>query len=153
VFSLFHGQNRIRSTDGPNHWVPFTEEEIGTKDEIKSHFMIDLLAGKGEKRPVQGDLFKEAEESSQKPLLSPEARAVLEAAKALYRYYHATPHANPNASFYDIRLHFQKTDGRGHMNPTSADETYNTLLSALRAAQKPLAARIAEAVYRHGFLK
>ena len=39
------------------------------------------------------------------------------------------------------------------MNPSSADETYNALLAALRAAQKDLAERIAEGVYRHGFLK
>lgn len=153
VFSLFHGQNRIRSTDGPNHWVPFSEEEIGTKDEIKSHFMIDLLAGKGGKRHVQGDLFETGEGASRKPVLSPEARAVLEAAKGLYRYYHSLPDANPDASFYDIRLRFQKTDERGRMNPSSADETYNALLAALRAAQKDLAERIAEGVYRHGFLK
>ena len=153
VYTLFHGQNRIRASDGPNHWVPFSEEEIGTKDEIKSHYMIDLLAGKTEKRLVQADLFAGAAGSSREPILSPEARAVLQAAKALYRHYHAAPDANPDASFYDIRLHFQKTDARGRMKPTSDDETYNTLLAALRAVQKPLAARIAEAVYRHGFLK
>lgn len=153
VYTLFHGQNRIRSSDGPNHWVPFAEEEIGTKDEIKSHFMIDLLAGKGGKRHVQGDLFETGEGASRKPVLSPEARAVLEAAKGLYRYYHSLPDANPDASFYDIRLRFQKTDERGRMNSSSADETYNALLAALRAAQKDLAERIAEGVYRHGFLK
>ena len=153
VYTLFHGQNRIRSSDGPNHWVPFSEEEIGTKDEIKSHFMIDLLAGKGGKRHVQGDLFETGGGASRKPVLSPEAREVLEAAKGLYRYYHSLPDANPDASFYDIRLRFQKTDERGRMNPSSADETYNALLAALRAAQKDLAERIAEGVYRHGFLK
>jgi hypothetical protein len=153
VYTLFHGQNRIRSSDGPNHWVPFSEEEIGTKDEIKSHFMIDLLAGKGGKRHVQGDLFETGEGASRKPVLSSEARAVLEAAKGLYRYYHSLPDANPDASFYDIRLRFQKTDERGRMNPSSSDETYNALLAVLRAAQKDLAERIAEGVYRHGFLK
>ena len=153
VYSLFHGQNRIQSANGINHWVPFSEEEIGTKDEIKSHFMIDLLEGNALRSPVQGDLFKQDEKKNDKPALSAAARAVLKAAKALYRHYHAQANANPNASFYDIRLHFQKTDERGRMNPTSADETYNALLAALRAAQKPLAARIAEAVYRHGFLK
>ncbi len=153
VYTLFHGQNRIRSADGPNHWVPFSEEESGAKDETKNRFMIDLLAGKGEKRHVQGDLFKKVEGISRNPSLSPEARAVLEAAKALYRYYHALPDANPDASFYDIRLRFQKTDERGRMNSSSDDETYNALLATLRAAQKPLAARIAEGAYRHGFLK
>ena len=153
VYTLFHGQNRIRSSDGPNHWVPFSEDEIGTKDEIKSHFMIDLLAGKGGKRHVQGDLFAAAEGATRKPVLSPEARAVLEAAKGLYRYYHSLPDANPDASFYDIRLRFQGTDDRGRMNPSSSDPAYNTLLTALRAAQKTLAERIAEGVYLHGFLK
>lgn len=151
VWALF--DNVIKSSDGPNHWVPFSEEEIGTQDEIKSHYMIDLLSGKGGKREVQGDLFAPTEATSRKPHLSPEARAVLAAAKALYRYYHTQPSSNPDASFYDIRLHFQKTDDRGRMNPTSPDETYNTLLTSLRTAQKPLSARIAEAVYRHGFLK
>ena len=71
----------------------------------------------------------------------------------MYRYYHSLPDANPDASFYDIRLRFQKTDERGRMNPSSSDETYNALLAALRSAQKDLAERIAEGVYRHGFLK
>lgn len=153
VFSLFHGQNRIKSSDGPNHWVPFSEEEIGTRDEIKSHFMIDLLAGKAEKRYVQGDLLKESENTPRKPVFSPEARAVLEAGKALYRYYHAQPDSHPDASFYDIRLHFQGTDEKGRMNAKSGDETYNARLEVLRAAMKELAGRIADGVYRHGFLK
>lgn len=153
VYAIFHGQNHISSSDGPNHWVPFSEEEIGTRDEIKSHFMIDLLAGKAEKRYVQGDLLKESENTPRKPVFSPEARAVLEAGKALYRYYHAQPDSNPDASFYDIRLHFQGTDEKGRMNAKSGDETYNARLEALRAAMKELAGRIADGVYRHGFLK
>ena len=39
------------------------------------------------------------------------------------------------------------------MNATSADETYNKLLAALRAAHKALAAKIAPKVYEYGFLK
>ena len=39
------------------------------------------------------------------------------------------------------------------MNPTSADETYNALLSALRAAMKKLAAQIKPKVYDYGFLR
>ena len=65
--------------------------------------------------------------------------------------------ANPNASYYDIRRHFQgmKTTAKGkeQMNPTSADETYNALLSALRAAMKKLAAQIEPKVYDYGFLR
>ena len=39
------------------------------------------------------------------------------------------------------------------MNATSADETYNTLLAALRTAHKALAAQIAPKVFEYGFLK
>ena len=85
------------------------------------------------------------------------ARAVLDAGRALWRYYHAQPGANPNASYYDIRLHFQgvkrTASGKEQMNATSADETYNTLLAALRTAHKALAAQIAPKVYEYGFLK
>ena len=43
--------------------------------------------------------------------------------------------------------------GKEQMNPTSADETYNALLSALRAAMKKLAAQIEPKVYDYGFLR
>ena len=39
------------------------------------------------------------------------------------------------------------------MNNVSADEKYNQMLAELRQAQKRLAAKIADGVYRHGFLK
>ena len=28
AYTLFHGQNRISSTEGTNHWIPFTEQEV-----------------------------------------------------------------------------------------------------------------------------
>ena len=61
VFTLFHGQNRISVTSTslsdrlvsgvePNHWIPFTEQEVGCKNAFKSDFMSnfirDFLAGK-----------------------------------------------------------------------------------------------------------
>ena len=89
--------------------------------------------------------------------LTPAARAVLDAGRELWRYYHAQSNANPNASYYDIRLHFQglkKTaSGKEQMNSTSPDATYNALLAKLRAAHKDLAAQIAPKVYEYGFLK
>ncbi len=89
--------------------------------------------------------------------LTPAARAVLDAGRELWRYYHAQPNSNPNASYYDIRLHFQgvkKTaSGKEQMNVTSPDATYNALLANLRAAHKTLAAQIAPKVYEYGFLR
>jgi len=160
AYTLFHAQNRIRSADGVNHWVPFSEEEAGTRDEIKSHFMIDLLKGKtpfSVSKREEPDVFAfmnpDKPKKRAKTGFSREARAVLNAALPLYRYYHARPDANPNASFYDIRQYFQGVDEKGRMNSTSGDDEYNRLLAALRLAQKDLAAKIAEGVYRHGFLK
>ena len=194
VYALFHGQNRISSRDGVNHWIPFTEEEVGARDCFKSHFMSDVLNGRAVSMkppqagtaassmpPYQGELFADARDArpchedesvgsrvprdrnsaSLRPCvkenLSTAARAVLDAGRELWRYYHAQPNANPDASYYDIRLHFQgtTTDAKGKvkMNPDSADATYTSLLANLRAAMKNLAKRIEPKVYEYGFLK
>ena len=85
--------------------------------------------------------------------LSPAARAVLDAGRGLWRYRHAQPDAAPNASYYDIRAHFQGSKPNGAMNSRSDDATCNTFLSALRAAHKALAAQVEPKVYEYGFLK
>ena len=68
----------------------------------------------------------------------PEATAVFDAGRELWRYYHTQPGANPNASYYDIREHFQGRNEKGKMNPKSADETYNLLLAKLKEAMEAL---------------
>ena len=89
--------------------------------------------------------------------MSPTARAVLDVGCELWRYYHAQPNANPNASYYDIRLHFQGTTtnakGKVKMNSESYAATSTARLANLRAAMKDLATRIAPKVYEYGFLK
>ena len=134
AFTLFHGQNRISSEQGINHWIPFSEQEVDAKDVFASHFMSDYIKD------------KQIE-------FSAEAQAVFAAGKALWKYYHEQPQANPNASFYDIRAYFQGRDKNGKMNKDSADAQYMALIGSLRQAQKVLAAKIAEKVYKYGFLK
>ncbi len=196
VFTLF--DNVVKSADGVNHWIPFTEEEVSAKSCFKSHFMSDFINGRAGSTlsadaarsviaPYQGELdFENVElckcenmEVCKQPMLdaathfhssilshfhnstlshfSPVARAVLDAGRELWRYYHAQPNANPNASYYDIRLHFQgvkrTASGKEQMNATSSDATYNALLANLRAAHKTLAAQIALKVYEYGFLR
>ena len=50
VFTLFHGQNRISAMQGTNHFIPFTEQQVGCKKAFKSAFMSgflrDFFAGK-----------------------------------------------------------------------------------------------------------
>ena len=178
VFALFHGQNRISNEHGTNYWIPFTEEEVDSKEKFESHFMSDYINGKLEKKEMtaeerevyerdgknyhQADAFEQPkpESSTTKggPLVfSSEAQAVMDAGRELWRYYHKQPNANPNASFYDIRLHFQGTkttkSGKLQMNTESQDKTYTLLISDLRQKLKELAKKIEPKVYEYGFLK
>ena len=147
--------NQIRAQYGTNHWIPYTEYEVDAKEKFSSHFMADFLAGKlGRKEGDTGDIFTESVDliPREPVVFSPEARAVLDAGRALWRYYHAQPNANPNAALYDIRLHFQGSKPNGHMNPKSDDASYTELISTLRTALKALAKKIEPKVYEHGFL-
>ena len=89
--------------------------------------------------------------------MSPAATSVLDAGRELWRYYHAQPDANPDASYYDIRLHFQgvtvDAKGKSKMNADSKDAKYTELVGNLRAAMKRLAKEIEPKVYEYGFLK
>ena len=155
AFTLFHGQNRITSTEGTNHWIPFTEAEVDAKDRFESHFMTDFMAGKlaSNENTSGGSLFQGASFVPSAPLVfSPEATAVFDAGRELWRYYHAQPHANPNASYYDIRAHFQGRNDKGKMNAKSDDAEYMRLLGNLKEAMEGLRQRIVPKVYAYGFL-
>jgi hypothetical protein len=157
VYTLFHGQNRISSEHGTNHWIPFTEEEVSAQEKFESHFMSDYLQGKHTPSKTlicaEGELFAEGQSQTdtlepQKLQFSPEAQAVMDAGRELWRYYHKQPIAkeHPNASFYDIRLYFQGTkttkSGKRQMNTESTDATYTSLITNLRQKQKELAKKV-----------
>ncbi|MDR3182284.1 MAG: hypothetical protein LBT89_05065, partial [Planctomycetaceae bacterium] len=135
LYTLFHGQNRILSAHGVNHWIPFTETEVNAREKFDSRFMSGFLKGKK---------------------LSKEAEAVLGAGRELWRYYHAKTKSDKtvsvNASYYDIREYFQGRSERGTMKTKSADEAYNVLIKALRDTVKVLAKKIEPKVYEYGFL-
>ena len=165
VYTIFHGQNRITSADGVNHWIPFTEREVGAQQLFASHFMSDYLRGakfstSPNKAQSQTSLFvplkapstREVENFAPLSHLSADARAVLDAGRNLWRYYHQQPEANPDASYYDIRRHFQGTDPKGRMNPDSRDAKYMRLWADLKEAEKRLASHIEPKVYAYGFL-
>jgi len=176
AFSLFSPKNNIQSQLGINYWIPFTEREIGAHDEFDSHFMTNFIAGRcasgaGTKYEVLSTRQSDAKEKSKKgvgslrnlteeesfaptePLVfSAEAIAVFDAGRELWRYYHAQPNANPNASYYDIREHFQGRNEKGRMNPTSKDAEYNRLLGNLKETMEALRLKIVPKVYEYGFL-
>ena len=78
VWMLFHGKNLTASADDlewngkkwsiVNHFIPFTEDEVGAPDRFESDFMVRYLA---------------------KKVLSAEAKAVLGAGKTLWKTYFA----------------------------------------------------------------
>ena len=161
AYTLFHGQNRISSQEGTNHWIPFTEEEVNAPTLFKSHFMTDFISGKIKQVKASGNKLFEYGTPQQtliprKPMtFSPEATAVFDAGRALWCYYftQAGSEADPDAALYDIRLHFQGRDTKGKMNSDSPDAKYMELIGALRQALKLLARKIEPKVYEHGFLR
>lgn len=152
AYALFSNSNTIQCKQGTNHWIPFTEQEVDAKEKFESHFMTEYMQGKAKSNaPVQASLFEQGKEN--RPLrFSPEAQAVLDSGRELWRYYHAQPDANPNAALYDIRLHFQGTNAKGKMNAGSDDARYTELIAALRQHLKQLARKIEPKVYEYGFL-
>jgi very-short-patch-repair endonuclease len=92
-----------------------------------------------------------------KPLeFSLEAKAVFEAGKELWKYYHKEPNCNVNASLYDIREYFQGRNQNAEntrMKNKSTDEKYNLLIDNLRNSLEVLSAKIQSKVYEFGFLK
>ena len=91
VWMLFNGSNLTAGADGlrwndqdwslTNHFIPFTEGEIGAKARIESDFMVRYMAGM---------------------TLSPQAQAVLDEGRNLFRRFHAT--SFPNKIRQDCKL-------------------------------------------------
>ena len=178
AFTLFHGQNRITSEEGINHWIPFSEAEVGAKNNFESHFMKDFIDGK-----IKPKETKEPNNNGQLPIVSShgnehargynpllleaksfiptkpikfskEAKDIFEVGGELWKYYHKHDLININASYYDIRKFFQGVDSKsGRMNNKSIDETYNKLIGNLRERMKILAKKIEPKIYEFGFLK
>ncbi|WP_276891341.1 hypothetical protein [Helicobacter japonicus] len=177
AFMFFYEKNRITSKEGVNHFIPFSESQVGAKEAFESHFMSEFIKGKikqdsktQEKAEVKGkqgglkneDLYIIKPLIPTKPLeFSAEAQEVFKAGLELWKYYHsqefkdsANPY-NPNASLYDIKAYFQGFSDKGKMNPPqkAQDSYYKDLLGTLNAALKDLAKRIEPKVYEYGFLR
>ncbi|MEQ1643466.1 MAG: hypothetical protein ABL959_08505, partial [Pyrinomonadaceae bacterium] len=156
TFALF--SNNIQSKFGTNHWIPFMENEVNAHDKFESSFMTDFLGGRiTPDKPANGSLFETDAETGiydQKPRqFSAEAKAVFDAGRELWKYYHSQKDINVNASLYDIREYFQGRNDQGRMNARSTDVYYTVLIAMLRENLNLLAAKIAPKVYEHGFLK
>jgi hypothetical protein len=152
AFTLFHGQNRITISEGTNHWIPFTEQEVNAQAKFESNFMSHFINGKLPNNK-EATLFENATPKNQPLTFSQEAQAVFNAGRELWRYYHAQPVVNVNASYYDIREHFQGRNDSGKMNNKSADEQYTQLNTELKNKMNILADKIKPKIYEYQFLK
>ncbi|EAJ6187283.1 hypothetical protein A9Y52_00640 [Campylobacter lari] len=153
AFMLFHGQNYISTKEGVNHFIPFSEKELGiTQEAFKSDFMYKFINGKIKNDDVLFD------DTLDKVEFSNEAKELLKAGKELFKYYHTHKEKAGylvNASLYDIKEFFQGRDEKGKMNmPSKAkDEHYKILLSDLNLTLDVLAKKIESKIYEYGFLR
>ena len=149
TYTLF--TNNIQSKYGLNYWIPYTEDEVGAKDNFKSHFMVDYINGKL-KKETNSDLFQKVNRTTALRF-SLEAKEVFKAGKQIWKYYHQQPNCNVNASLYDIREYFQGRNEKGKMNNKSEDECFTGLIKNLRYNLKIISKKIEPKIYEYGFLK
>ena len=134
IWMLFNGSNLTAGADGLewngkywtliNHFIPFSETDVGATDRFESDFMVQYLANK---------------------TLTPEAKAVLDAGKTLWRAYfaHTDTHSvrneyklnRPDVGWYQIRNALKARSASDEMIPVSFDpleQAYRTLTDKLR---------------------
>ncbi|UOR37897.1 hypothetical protein MPF94_00500 [Helicobacter pylori] len=159
IFMLFHTQNRITSTQGINHFIPFSETEVNAKERYSSHALLDFLKGKIREQKESSNLFLSVKKENKPLEFSQSASKVFDAGKEIYRHYHTQAstnrHYNANASLYDIKEFFQGRNTQGKLNlPAKAkDEHYKQLYANLQDALKDLAKEIQPKVYEYRFLR
>ncbi len=156
AFALF--SNNIQAQHGVNHWIPFTESEVNAKEKFESNFMTDFIQGKIQPEQKSNALlfaneFESKLQHNGQRQFSEEAKAVFDAGREVWKYYHQQDGINVNAALYDIKAHFQGRNDKGRMNSKSSDEKYMELIGSLRQKLNLLADKIAPKVYEYGFLK
>ncbi|MGL2757009.1 hypothetical protein ACQJ8F_07360 [Helicobacter pylori] len=157
IFMLFHSKNRITTTQGTNHFIPFSETEVNAKERYSSHALLDFL--KGGIKEESDSLFLNAKKENKPLEFSLCASRVFDAGREIYRYYHTQDFTNrpynANISLYDIKEFFQGRNAQGKLNlPAKAkDGYYKQLYANLQDALKDLAKEIQPKVYEYGFLR
>ncbi|MBY0454001.1 MAG: hypothetical protein K2Q11_03855 [Burkholderiaceae bacterium] len=134
LWMLFNGSNLTASANDlewnceewslVNHFIPFTESEVGAPDRFESDFMVQYLADK---------------------TLSPEAQAVLDAGRVLWQIYFAHTDARnireqfklnrPDVGWYQIRNALAARNTSGDTAPVNFhpfEQAYQALSDKLR---------------------
>lgn len=144
VWMLFNGSNLTASADNlewnnqkwsiVNHFIPFTETEVGSPDRFESDFMVQYMADKK---------------------FSVEANAVLEEGKKIWKKYFETDFNHSirdefklnraDVGWYQIRQAFKRYNEDGENVPVKFDE--------FEKAYFELTDKLKPQVYSYGFLK
>ena len=146
LWMLFNGSNLTASADKlewngknwsiVNHFIPYTEDEVGANGRFESDFMVKYLADKK---------------------LSPEAKAVLATGKTLWQAYFKDIDKDgrtvrdelklnrPDVGWYQIRNALKKRNESGDVAPVD--------FSAFEDAYKLLGDKLRPQVYELGFLR
>lgn len=140
VWMLFNGSNLTAGADGlqwnerdwslVNHFIPFTETEVGAAGRFESDFMVHYMAGM---------------------TFSPEAQAVLDEGRSLFRRFHATQFprkirdefklGRPDAGWYQVRRALE-----------AYGDTELTDFYPMKAAYSALSEKLRPMVFSLGFL-
>jgi len=144
MWMLFHGKNLTASANGlewngktwslVNHFIPFTEAEVGAPDRFESDFMVQYLANK---------------------TLSPEAQAVLDAGRKLWQAYFAHTDVRtvrdeyklnrPDVGWYQIRNALKSRN--------ESSDTVPVNFGPFEAAYQSLSDKLRPQVFTLGFLR
>ena len=184
IWMLFNGSNLTASADGlewngrqwsiVNHFIPFTEDEVNAPDRFESDFMVRYLASlsfviataSGARREANQLMVTEEsglprafgarKDGAGNPYgLSPEANAVLDAGRTLWRTYFAeTPPFivrdelklnRADVGWYQIRNALKRRNETGDSVPVD--------FSVFEGAYRELGDKLRPSVYEYGFLK
>jgi hypothetical protein len=183
LWMLFNGSNLTASADKlewsgknwsiVNHFIPFTEEEVGANGRFESDFMVKYLAGlpafkspsiplfqsgKTNAKTTSSDLNPTLKKGGRGDLnLSAEATAVLNAGRTLWQAYFKDIDKDgrtvrdefklnrPDVGWYQIRNALKKRNESGDVVPID--------FSAFEDAYKQLGDKLRPQVYELGFLR
>ena len=144
IWMLFNGSNLTAGADGlewngktwslVNHFIPFTEAEVGAPDRFESDFMVQYLADKP---------------------LSAEAQAVLDAGRTLWQAYFAYTDVRtvrdeyklnrPDVGWYQIRNALKARNSSGDTAPVN--------FGPFESAYQALTEKLQPQVFSLGFLR
>ena len=140
IWMLFNGKNLTAGADGlrwdgrvwslTNHFIPFTEAEVGAKARFESDFMVRYMAG---------------------ITLSPEAQAVLDEGRKLFQRFHAISFPNKIRQEY----HLNRADAGWYQVRRALEafgDTEFTDFDPFKAAYAGLSAKLRPLVFELGFL-